>query len=131
MHILKNKKKKGKHSITEYRVLKTWKLKSFMYSLLDIDLHTGRTHQIRVVMSSLAHPVVGDVLYHKKSAKHNTTNLCLVAKKLRFNHPEREDEELSFEVDYPDFFHEFINFLNTNGSLVPLDEDNVSDEFKF
>jgi 23S rRNA pseudouridine1911/1915/1917 synthase len=49
----------GKESLTEYQVLKRYKIKNQFYNLLKITLHTGRTHQIRVTMSSLAHPVVG------------------------------------------------------------------------
>jgi len=77
----------GKPATTEYQVLRVWHTKTTPYSLLEIKLHTGRTHQIRVHMSSLAHPIVGDVLYHKKNAKHKAEQLCLVAKKLFFCSP--------------------------------------------
>jgi len=59
----------GKPATTEYRLMKYWQTKSCYYSLLELKLHSGRTHQIRVHLSSLSHPIVGDVLYHKKKYK--------------------------------------------------------------
>jgi len=60
---------KGKDSSTEYYVKQIWKTKNNYYTLLQIQIHTGKTHQIRVHLSSLSHPIVGDVLYHKKKCQ--------------------------------------------------------------
>lgn len=62
---------KGKKSITEYKVLNTWKIKSQFFSLLEITLHTGRTHQIRVTMAGLGHPVAGMCGLHQLLKAHN------------------------------------------------------------
>lgn len=51
--------KKGKHAVTDYKVVEQWPL----YSLVQFQIHTGRTHQIRVHMQSIGHPVVCDELY--------------------------------------------------------------------
>ena len=51
--------KKGKASVTDYKVLEQWPL----YSLVEFRIHTGRTHQIRVHMQSIGHPIVCDELY--------------------------------------------------------------------
>jgi 23S rRNA pseudouridine1911/1915/1917 synthase len=102
---------KGKEASTEYFVKQLWKTRNGYYSLLYIQIHTGKTHQIRVHLQSTAHPIVGDVLYHKKSSKHNVENLCLVAQKLIFTHP-INSELLSMEVPLPKHFTDFVNYLN-------------------
>jgi len=101
----------GKEASTEYFVKQMWKTRKGYYSLLHIQIHTGKTHQIRVHLQSLAHPIVGDVLYHKKSTKHNVDNLCLVAQKLIFTHPVN-NEKHSFEAPLPKNFTDFVNYLN-------------------
>jgi len=106
-----NDPNKGKTASTEYTVVKHWQTRNCFYSLLEIQLHTGRTHQIRVHLSSLTHPVVGDVLYHKRNAKHKAEQLCLVAKKLYFEHPKTEDM-VALEVEWPQHFREFAEFLD-------------------
>jgi len=116
-------KTKGKHCLTEYTVLKSWKLKNQIYSLLEIDLHTGRTHQIRVTMASLAHPVAGDSIYHRKASKHSVQALCLVAKRLSFAHPILGGDLMNFEVEYPDPFKNFLQLLAQNGTEIGTEED--------
>jgi len=73
----------GKEAVTKYKVLKSVN----NHSILEIKLETGRTHQIRVHLSSIGAPIVGDVIYSKKYAKYETKGLALVAKKLKFHHP--------------------------------------------
>lgn len=72
----------GKDAITEYALIKQYK----DFALVHIRLYTGRTHQIRVHMSSIGHPVTGDTLYgDKKTIKINRQ--CLHAHRIQFEHP--------------------------------------------
>lgn len=86
----------GKLSHTKYAVLK----ESRGVSLLDIQLLTGRKHQIRVHMSESGHPVVGDKKYGK--ANDTAATLALHASSLSFNHPVT-GKRMSFETALPDF----------------------------
>lgn len=89
----------GKHAITHYETLE-----AFPYaSLLEIELETGRTHQIRVHMAAQRHPCVGDSMYGADptlSAKLGLTRQWLHAKRLGFVHPTRR-EPIEFESEYP------------------------------
>jgi len=85
---------KGKEAILEYKLL-SYKEN---FSLVSIDLKTGRSHQIRVQFSSRGYPLVGDAKYNKNS--NNKVNVALFAKKLQFVHPVTK-EVLSFELEIP------------------------------
>lgn len=82
--------KSGKEAITKYKVLKTKNNKS----LVEIDLLTGRTHQIRVHFSYLKHPLIGDKIYNKN---YNNEPLMLLAKRISFTHP-RSFKEMIVEI---------------------------------
>ncbi len=84
--------KKGKLAITKYKVIK----ESKRYSLLEIDLLTGKKNQIRVHMSELGHSIVGDSKYGKKSG----AQLALHAQILKFKHPYNK-KEMAFEAEIP------------------------------
>jgi len=131
--MITNDKTQGKESVTEYDVLKRWKVKNSFYNLLKVTLHSGRTHQIRVTMASLSHPVVGDPLYHKKNAKHNVDKLCLVAKELSFNHPleiiDNKPKPLSFSIEYPKHVADFITFLDSKNEKCDFDQYGDDDDF--
>lgn len=90
---------RGKDASTEYEVLK----EEDGYSLLKIRLHTGRTHQIRVHMSYLGHPVVGDPIYSRKDAGHPEATLMLHAFSLTLSHPST-GERMTFIAPVPDRF---------------------------
>ncbi|WP_444517536.1 RluA family pseudouridine synthase [Candidatus Phytoplasma asiaticum] len=94
----------GKIAITHFTTLK----KINNYSLLEIKLETGRTHQIRVHLSYLKHPIIGDNLYNSK--KYSVSSQLLHAKKLYFNHP-WTGKRLQFDIPLPQKFKEFIQFL--------------------
>lgn len=79
-------------------------------TLLDCSLETGRTHQIRVHMKYINHPVTGDEKYGKKCKYMDTEGQCLHAYKLTFNHP-RTHEKMSFEAPLPDYFNELLEIL--------------------
>lgn len=91
----------GKLSHTEYTVLKETK----GFTLLEIRLHTGRKHQIRVHLSERGHPVVGDRKYGKGNAPCGT--LALHARSLSFTHPV-SGRRLTFETGIPDFFTRLV-----------------------
>ena len=101
------KSKSGKAAITEYNVL----ISNLKYSLVDVTLHTGRTHQIRVHFSSLNHPIIGDETYGKKNEKIKANGQMLHSYYLEFSHP-ITDENLSFTVLPDDYF---FNILNKTG----------------
>jgi tRNA pseudouridine32 synthase/23S rRNA pseudouridine746 synthase/23S rRNA pseudouridine1911/1915/1917 synthase len=91
----------GKLSLTEYTVLKETK----GFSLLEIHLLTGRKHQIRVHLSEMGHPVVGDRKYGKGNDAYGT--LALHAISISFTHPV-SGKRLTFKTCIPDFFTRLI-----------------------
>jgi len=92
----------GKLSKTEYKVLK----ESENYSLIEVNLLTGRKNQIRVHFSEAGHPIVGDKMYGEKEKE--ITWLCLHAAKLSINHPVTK-ERMTFETKIPAFFNSLLN----------------------
>lgn len=110
---LKDRKKMGivmdgKHAVTHYKVLKRLK-KGFTY--IECQLETGRTHQIRVHMASIKHPLLGDDVYGPKKSKYTLEGQCLHAKVLGFVHP-RTGEYTEFEVPLPEYFEKLLNKLD-------------------
>ena len=87
-------KDKGKESILSYKVLNY----NNDASLIEINLKTGRSHQIRVQFSSRGYPLIGDAKYNKNHD--GKTNVALFAKRLEFTHPVTK-EILCFELDIP------------------------------
>jgi 23S rRNA pseudouridine1911/1915/1917 synthase len=82
--------KEGREAITEYKVIKEYDFKKYRSSLLEVNLKTGRTHQIRVHMSVLGHPVIGDIKYGNRKInqffeeKHGIKRQFLHARDLEF-----------------------------------------------
>ncbi len=97
----------GKYSKTSYSPLEVYS----EYSLLDVCLHTGRTHQIRVHMASINHPIVGDLLYGRKN-KFNIESQLLHSYYLKFIHPITK-KEMEFIDDMPKNFLDFEKKLKT------------------
>lgn len=95
----------GKEALTHIKVLKRFKA----HTLIEINLKTGRTHQIRVHSSYKGFPVAGDKIYSKSFNKYS--GLMLVAKSIEFMHPITK-ELIAFEIDYPDYFKDFLNSDN-------------------
>ena len=87
--------KGSKEAILEYKVLKNFTYNGKDYSLVDIDLHTGRHHQIRLQFAHIGHPLYGDIKYGQKVNKVGQ-NLALFSYYLSFFHPTK-DEYLEFE----------------------------------
>ena len=86
----------GRPSRTHYRVISDHQI----VSLLDLDLETGRTHQIRVHLAAIDHPVVGDRTYSRRKDPVATPRMFLHAHRLRFTHPE-SGAELTVEAELP------------------------------
>jgi tRNA pseudouridine32 synthase/23S rRNA pseudouridine746 synthase/23S rRNA pseudouridine1911/1915/1917 synthase len=94
-------KTKGKLSHTRYRVLK----QTGAFALLELDLLTGRKHQIRVHLADTGHPVVGDQKYGEDDRYHS--RLALHARSISFAHPFTR-ERLTFEAEVPLYFTQLI-----------------------
>lgn len=103
----------GREALTEFRIKKIWNTKIGVFSFLDLTIHTGRTHQIRVHLSSIGHPVICDPVYSKKWAKYKVPYLLLAAVYLEFNHP-KSGEKMRFEAPLPEHMVNFINKLEKN-----------------
>ena len=114
----------GKKAVTHFIVL----VRSHKYSLLEAKLETGRTHQIRVHMSSFGHPVVGDIVYNRKetgslSGRHKLglTGHALHAYRLSFTHPST-GKLLEFESALPADLTRLVNNLGLNVGSVSKGE---------
>lgn len=99
--------KNSKNAVTHYSVIRRYK----GYTHIKCILETGRTHQIRVHMAYLGHPVAGDSVYGVKNEKVPFTGQCLHARKIGFVHPKTE-EYLEFTSQLPDYFNDFLTKLN-------------------
>ncbi|MBN1897187.1 MAG: RluA family pseudouridine synthase, partial [Spirochaetes bacterium] len=93
-----------KKAFTAFEVLETFPY----YSFIKLFPHTGRTHQLRVHMNHLKHPIVGDVIYSGKSIPWDDLGLMLCATRLSFFHPTNK-EMVSFEIGIPDRFKILLN----------------------
>ncbi|AOR23932.1 RluA family pseudouridine synthase [Clostridium taeniosporum] len=97
----------GRRAVTHYEVLERY---DAGYTLIKCKLETGRTHQIRVHMASLGHPLVGDPLYGFKKQRFKLKGQMLHAKKLGFIHPSK-NEYIEFVTDLPPYFEEILQKL--------------------
>ena len=105
----------GRPAVTHYRIRKKYK----GFTLLNVKLETGRTHQIRVHMAHIKFPIIGDLVYGRKmnAGKNSTLQVlsnfprqALHAAELAFIHPEKKIE-VTFEAQVPADFQELINVL--------------------
>lgn len=102
--------KNGKEAITHFKVLNRYTTSKASYTLLEIKIDTGRTHQIRVHMAEIGHPVVGDMVYSNGKNEFGVIGQCLHAKRLEFCHP-ITGKEMSFEAPLPEYFENIIDLL--------------------
>lgn len=94
----------GKEAKTYFKVLKRYD----NHTLIECKLATGRTHQIRVHMSYIGHPIEGDILYSKKKDNHlYDKGQLLVAYRISFLHPNKEIP-MTFEIALPDYFQQVL-----------------------
>lgn len=96
----------GKYAYTAYRQLASYP----GFSHIECQLKTGRTHQIRVHMASIGHPLAGDAVYGPKNCITVLNGQCLHAKTLGFIHPVT-GEEMLFDSELPDYFKDFLRKL--------------------
>ncbi|SCJ54891.1 Ribosomal large subunit pseudouridine synthase D [uncultured Clostridium sp.] len=97
----------GRRAVTHYEVLEQY---DKGVSLIKCTLETGRTHQIRVHMASIGHPLIGDQTYGYKKQKFKIEGQALHAKTLGFIHP-TTGEYIEFTSDLPEYFEELIKKL--------------------
>ncbi len=100
----------GREAITHYRVL----AENSGFSHVALRLETGRTHQIRVHMAYIGHPVAGDEVYGPHKVITALGGQCLHAKKVGFDHP-RTGERMEFDSALPPYFHDFLKRCGLNG----------------
>lgn len=98
--------KNGKPAVTHYTVLERFG----NYTLIECKLETGRTHQIRVHMTSIGHPLVGDEVYGPAKCPFKLQGQCLHAMVLGFVHP-RTGEYMEFSADLPEYFEDLLRKL--------------------
>ncbi len=96
----------SRRAVTRYRVLESFP----GYSYVRCELETGRTHQIRVHMAYLGHPVAGDPLYGGGGRELGLGSQCLHARGIRFRHPST-GEEMAFECPLPEEFTRALSAL--------------------
>lgn len=100
--------KNGKEAITHFKVLNRFTTNKASYTLLEVKIDTGRTHQIRVHMAEIGHPVIGDTVYSNGKNEFGVVGQCLHAEKLEFTHPITE-KKMKLEAPLPEYFQNIIN----------------------
>ena len=99
--------KNGKPAVTHYRVLQTLKGASFM----EFELETGRTHQIRVHMASISHPLLGDTVYGNSKNPYKLQGQALHARTIGFIHP-TTGEYIEVSAPIPEYMTELVRKLS-------------------
>ena len=102
----------SKEAVTHFTVLERFE----KYTLIEAKLETGRTHQIRVHMAYINHPVVGDFIYGYKNQKFKLEGQLLFAKAIGFVHP-RTEEYMEFETEIPDYFIKVLEVLRNKQQI--------------
>ena len=101
-------KKNGKSAITHFKVIE--RFPKHNCTLLEIKIETGRTHQIRVHLSHIGYPVIGDEVYSSGKNEWNIKGQCLHAKSLKFRHP-ITNKEMFLEAKIPEYFKNILREL--------------------
>ena len=105
----------GKDAVTHFRVLQRFKEN---YTLIECRLETGRTHQIRVHMNYIGHPVVGDPKYGRKKCPFTINGQALHSAKLTLKHP-TSGEIMTFAAPLPDDMEEILRELGNDAKFYP------------
>ncbi len=104
--------KNSRHAVTHYEVISRYN----GYTHIRCRLETGRTHQIRVHMAHIGHPILGDLVYGHKKPEKGLTGQCLHARTLKFIHP-RTGEQIVLQTELPPYFTEVLRKLGNNTDL--------------
>lgn len=99
--------KTGKEAVTHFKVLKRYD----GFTLLEVKIETGRTHQIRVHMSEIGYPIVGDEVYSNGKNPFNVKGQMLHAQKLEFIHP-TTNKKVTYEAPLPEYFIQILEQLD-------------------
>ena len=99
--------KNGKNAVTHIKVLKRYD----KYTLLEINIETGRTHQIRVHLSHIGFPVIGDYIYSNGKNEFGIVGQCLHAKELEFKHP-ISGNDMKLQASLPEYFEDILKKLD-------------------
>ena len=100
----------GRSAVTHWQVLERFS----GYTLLECRLETGRTHQIRVHMAHIGHPIVGDLVYGRKKPELGQDTQCLHARAITFRHP-RSGETVTLTCPLPPYLEALIHQLRAKG----------------
>lgn len=95
----------GKEAITHFKVIE--RFPKHNCSLLEVKIETGRTHQIRVHLSEIGYPIIGDTTYSNGKNEWGIKGQCLHAKSLKFKHP-ITGEEMFLEAELPEYFRKLL-----------------------
>ena len=99
--------KRGKDAVTHFKVLKRYNC----FTYIEVNIETGRTHQIRVHMSHIGYPIVGDGVYSNGKNPFGVEGQMLHSAKLEFVHP-RTKQKMNLEAKLPNYFEEVLNKLD-------------------
>ena len=95
----------GKNAVTNFKVLERFYEDNC--TLLEVKIETGRTHQIRVHLSHIGYPIVGDYVYSNGKNKWGIKGQCLHAKSLKFRHPVT-GKNMKIEAELPEYFKRIL-----------------------
>ena len=98
--------KYGKNAVTHFKVIG----RHNNYTLLEIKIETGRTHQIRVHLAQIGYPIIGDTVYSNGKNEWGVVGQCLHAKSIRFKHP-ITGKEMFIEAPLPEYFEKIISIF--------------------
>ncbi len=101
--------KDGKNAVTHFKVIERFG----NYTLLEVKIETGRTHQIRVHLTEIGYPIIGDTVYSNGKNEWNIQGQCLHAKSLKFKHP-ITGKQMFIEAPLPEYFENVISELKKN-----------------
>lgn len=101
----------GRHAVTHYQVLERFG----SYTYVECRLETGRTHQIRVHMTSIGHPLLGDSVYGPQKCPYRLEGQTLHAMVLGFRHPTTGDY-MEFTAPLPEYFEDLLRKMRAQGS---------------
>lgn len=116
MAVVTDPSRQAREAITHFDVMERFQLPTGRFTYVKCKLETGRTHQIRVHMASVGHPLMGDLVYGGGNTKFEATckdlisGQCLHARVLELTHP-KTGEQMRFETPLPQYFEELLEKL--------------------